>query len=67
MCRVCSGIERYIMKEFGFRIMSTRDRVRSYTDIKNYMSWMDKEEADIFIRCVRFFMNINKDIEISPY
>ena len=47
--------------------MSTRDRVRSYTDIKNYLSWMDKEEADIFIRCVRFFMNINKDIEISPY
>jgi len=47
--------------------MKKSERARIWTDLKNYRSWMDTEEADIFIRCVGFFMNINKDIEISPY
>jgi hypothetical protein len=37
------------------------------TDLKNYRIWMQSNEADIFIRCVRFFMDLDRDIVISPH
>jgi hypothetical protein len=45
--------------------MVARDRQRVWTDLKNYRTWMDEAEADIFLRCVGLFMNVNKEIAIS--
>jgi hypothetical protein len=35
------------------------------TDLKNYQIWMQRNVADIFNRCVRFFMELDRDIVIN--
>jgi len=59
MSKICLKIESYIVEDFGFKRMRKLDRARILTDLKNYRDWMEIKEKDIFIRCVRFFMNLD--------
>jgi hypothetical protein len=47
--------------------MNHRDRSRVFSDLKNYRNWMDKEETIIFIKCIRFFMELDKENRIRSY
>jgi len=67
MHRVCFSIENYIENKLGFRRMKSQDRARIFSDLKNYRTWMDKGDVNIFIRCFRFFTNLSKDIQINIY
>jgi hypothetical protein len=42
------------------------DMKNMVADVKKYRIWMQRNVADIFNRCVRFFMELDRDILISP-
>jgi hypothetical protein len=63
--KIYMGIEGLISNDLRYRRGSEINFV--VADLKKYRIWMQKDVADIFARCVRFFIKLYRDIVINMY
>jgi hypothetical protein len=64
---VFKQIEVAVMDKFGFSKIPKLHKLAILTDFRNFRQWMKTEMTDIMKKCIKYYLDVDKDLEIGFY